>query len=142
MTGPEGDKSHGWWRILAVDAPHLLEIQDGFADDSGVPNPDMPLTTMRVVLSEEGGVTQMVTTAAFPSLEAMQQLETMGMRRACALQRPRWTRSSPTDRALLLATHLLKPNEALSCAIQASGPDQHRRSTAITAGVPGQPTRS
>jgi uncharacterized protein YndB with AHSA1/START domain len=79
MTGPEGDKTHGWWRILAVDAPHLLELQDGFGDDSGVPNPDMPLTSMRVVLSEAGGVTQMVTTSTFPSLEAMQQLENMGM---------------------------------------------------------------
>ena len=79
MTGPEGDKSHGWWRILAVDPPHLLEIQDGFADDSGVPKPDMLSMTMRVVLSEEGGVTQMVTTSSFPSLEAMQHLENMGM---------------------------------------------------------------
>ena len=79
MTGPEGDKSHGWWRIVAVDAPHLLEILDGFADDGGVPNPGLPLTTVRVVLSEEGGVTQMVTTSTFPSLEAMQQLENMGM---------------------------------------------------------------
>jgi uncharacterized protein YndB with AHSA1/START domain len=79
MTGPEGEKSHGWWRILAVDAPRLLELQDGFADDSGVPNPDMPSTTMRVVLSEKDGVTQMVTTSTFSSLEAMQQLEKMGM---------------------------------------------------------------
>ena len=79
MTGPEGDKAHGWWRILAVDAPHLLEVEDGFADDSGVPNPEMTSTNMRMVLSEEGGVTQMLMTSTFPSLEAMQQLENMGM---------------------------------------------------------------
>ena len=79
MTGPEGEKFHGWWRVLAVDAPHRLELEDGFADDSGVPNPDMPSVTMRVVLSGEGGVTQVVTTTTFPSLEAMQQLENMGM---------------------------------------------------------------
>lgn len=79
MTGPDGDKHHGWWRILTLQAPHLLEFEDGFADDSGVPNPDMPTVTMRVVLSQEGGVTQMVTTSTFPSLEAMQQLADMGM---------------------------------------------------------------
>ena len=79
MTGPEGEKYHGWWRVLAVDAPHRLELEDGFADDSGVPNPDMPSVTMRVVLSGEGGVTQVVATTTFPSLEAMQQLENMGM---------------------------------------------------------------
>jgi uncharacterized protein YndB with AHSA1/START domain len=79
MTGPEGDKHGGWWRVLAVDAPHSLEVQDGFADDTGAPNPDMPVTTMRVVLSEKGGVTEMVMTSTFPSLEAMEQLINMGV---------------------------------------------------------------
>ncbi len=79
MTGPEGDKHHGWWQILAVDAPHSFEARDGFADDSGAPNPDLPTMTMRFVLSEEDGVTQVVTTTTFPSLEAMEQLVNMGM---------------------------------------------------------------
>ena len=79
MTGPEGDKARGWWRILAVDAPHSLEVEDGFADDTGAPNPDMPSMIMSVVLSDEGGVTQMVTTTTFPSREAMEQLVNMGM---------------------------------------------------------------
>ncbi|HZA77911.1 MAG TPA: SRPBCC domain-containing protein [Acidimicrobiales bacterium] len=79
MTGPEGDKHGGWWRILAVDAPRSLEVEDGFADETGTPNPDMPSTTMRVVLSAEGGVTQMVMTSTFPSLEAMEQLLDMGI---------------------------------------------------------------
>jgi uncharacterized protein YndB with AHSA1/START domain len=79
MTGPEGDKSHGYWRVLAVDAPHSLEVQDGFADDTGAPNPDLPTTTMRVALSEMDSVTQVVTTSTFPSREAMEQLVNMGM---------------------------------------------------------------
>jgi len=66
MTGPEGDKSHGYWRVNAVDAQHSLEVQDGFADDTGAPNPDLPMTTMRVVLSEHVGVTQVVTTLDLP----------------------------------------------------------------------------
>lgn len=79
MTGPEGEKFGGWWRILAVDPPHSLELEDGFADDTGRPNPDMPTTAMRTVLSEVGGVTRMVTTSTFPSREAMDQLVDMGM---------------------------------------------------------------
>jgi uncharacterized protein YndB with AHSA1/START domain len=79
MTGPDGDKHQGWWRILAVDAPHALELQDGFADDTGAPNPDLPTTTMRTVLSARGGLTEMVTTTTFPSLDAMEQLVEMGM---------------------------------------------------------------
>ena len=79
MTGPEGDKHGGWWRILAVDAPHSLELQDGFADDTGAPNPEMPVMTLRVTLSEEAGVTQMMMTSTFPSLEAMEQMADMGV---------------------------------------------------------------
>src|ERR687895_2709049 len=33
MTGPEGDQSRGWWRVLTIEAPHHLEFEDGFADD-------------------------------------------------------------------------------------------------------------
>ena len=79
MTGPEGDKPHGWWRVLAVDAPHSFEVEDGFADDTGAPNPDLPVTTMRVVLAEEDGVTRVVITSTFPSIEAMEQLISMGV---------------------------------------------------------------
>ena len=79
MTGPEGDKHHGWWRILAVEPRQSLEFEDGFADDTGTPNPDLPTSILRVVLSEAGGVTQMVMTSTFPSLEAMEQLVGMGM---------------------------------------------------------------
>jgi uncharacterized protein YndB with AHSA1/START domain len=79
MTGPEGDKHQGWWRVLAVDAPHSLEVEDGFADDTGAPNPELPTTHMRVVLSEKGGGTQVVITSTFPSKEEMEQLLEMGM---------------------------------------------------------------
>jgi uncharacterized protein YndB with AHSA1/START domain len=79
MTGPEGDKHQGWWQVLEVDAPHSLEVKDGFADDTGAPNPDMPVTMMRVNLSEAGGVTEVAITSTFPSLEAMEQMISMGM---------------------------------------------------------------
>ena len=80
MTSPEGDKHHGWWRIASVDAPHGLEFQDGFADDSGKPAENMPTTVTRVTLTErpQGG-TQMTVVATFPSREAMEQLISMGM---------------------------------------------------------------
>ena len=79
MTGPEGDKHRGWWRVLAVDAPHSFEVEDGFADHTGAPNPDLPVTTMRVVLDDEDGVTRVVITSTFPSIEAMEQLISMGV---------------------------------------------------------------
>ena len=80
MTGPEGDKFHGWWDVLATEPPRRLEFRDGFADDSGTPNDDMPTTTTVVTFVErDGGGTVMVIDARFPSVEAMEKLLAMGM---------------------------------------------------------------
>ena len=80
MTGPEGDQPRGWWRVIAVDAPHRLEFEDGFADDADEPNPNMPTMIIRVTLSEQPtGNTRMEVVTAFPSLEAMKQILSMGM---------------------------------------------------------------
>jgi uncharacterized protein YndB with AHSA1/START domain len=80
MTGPEGDQARGWWRVLAVDAPRRLEFEDGFADDAGEPNPEMPIMTMRVTLDAHGdGGTRMVIETTFPSADAMERLVSMGM---------------------------------------------------------------
>lgn len=79
MTGPEGDQPRGWWRVVAVDAPRRLEFEDGFADDDGNPNPEMPSMVIRVSLSEQpGGATLMTVETVFPSLEDMEQILAMG----------------------------------------------------------------
>ena len=80
MTGPEGDRSRGWWKVIAAEAPSRIEFEDGFAGDDGEPNPEMPVMRMQVDLSERsGGGTQMAIVTTFPSTEAMEQLLTMGM---------------------------------------------------------------
>jgi uncharacterized protein YndB with AHSA1/START domain len=81
MTSPEGDKHHGWWRIISVDAPSSLEFEDGFADDAGNPNDQMPTTSVTVALTPDdaGTGTSMVVVSTFPSVEAMEQLLAMGM---------------------------------------------------------------
>jgi uncharacterized protein YndB with AHSA1/START domain len=81
MTGPEGDQHHGWWRVLTVEAPHVLEVEDGFADSDGNPMTDMPTTIARVTVTqlEDGGGTQMTITTTFPSLGALEQMVEMGM---------------------------------------------------------------
>lgn len=79
MTGPDGDRSRGWWQVLAAEPPHRLEFNDGFADDSGAPNDAMPTMTMVVTLTDRnGGGTVMAIETRFPSLEAMEQLLSMG----------------------------------------------------------------
>jgi len=80
MTGPEGDRHHGWWKVRSVDAPDALEFEDGFADEQGAPNPEMPTTVMRVALRATGErTTEMIVTSTFPSRETMEQLIAMGM---------------------------------------------------------------
>ena len=80
MTGPAGDRHWGWWRITSSDEPAALEFVDGFSDDTGTPNPSMPVTTTRVSI-ESGpmGVTRMVVESRFSSTAAMEQLLAMGM---------------------------------------------------------------
>ena len=79
MTGPEGDRSRGWWRVTSVDPPSSLEFTDGFADRNGTPLDDMPATTVQMRLSEQDGSTRMELRSAFESREQMQQLLDMGM---------------------------------------------------------------
>jgi uncharacterized protein YndB with AHSA1/START domain len=85
MSGPEGERYHGWWGVLAVEPPHRLEVNDGFADDQGVPNEEMPVTHMVVELSDrDGGGTAVRIVSTFPSSEAMEQLVAMGMEEGLA----------------------------------------------------------
>lgn len=79
MTGPEGDRSGGYWEFLAVDAPNSFEVRDGFALPDGSPNTEMP--TMRMVFTFEETETgsRLVTTTYFNTLEELEQLIEMGM---------------------------------------------------------------
>jgi len=86
MTGPEGDQPRGWWRVLEVDAPHRLDFEDGFADDAGDPDPQMPTMIIRVTLDEQpAGGTRMAIETTFPSKEAMDQMISMGMEEGMTL---------------------------------------------------------
>jgi uncharacterized protein YndB with AHSA1/START domain len=79
MTGPEGDQPHGYWDIIEVNPPRSLVFQDGFANDDGSPNTDLPRTTARVTIDEIGdGRTRMSIQSLFPSTEAMEQVLALG----------------------------------------------------------------
>jgi uncharacterized protein YndB with AHSA1/START domain len=80
MTGPDGDEPHGYWDVLEVEAPHRLVFLDGFANDDGTPNTDMPMFTARVRMEELGhGRTRMSIESVFPSAEALEQVLGMGI---------------------------------------------------------------
>jgi uncharacterized protein YndB with AHSA1/START domain len=78
MTGPEGEKHRGWWRVTSVDPPKSLEFTDGFADQDGTPVADMATTTVQVQLSEREGGTRMVLRSVFDSRDHMEQVVNIG----------------------------------------------------------------
>jgi uncharacterized protein YndB with AHSA1/START domain len=61
MTGPDGEKLHGWWRIISVDPPRSLEFEEG----CGPPNEDLPATTAEVRLVETPEKTTMTIITRF-----------------------------------------------------------------------------
>lgn len=79
MTGPDGEKYPGWWRVIAVDPPESLEFTDGFADQNGDPVADLPTSTVRVTLTEHDGGTRMTMRSVFDSRQDMQKVLDMGM---------------------------------------------------------------
>jgi uncharacterized protein YndB with AHSA1/START domain len=79
MTGPDGEKARGWWRFLTLDEPRSLEFEDGFSDDAGEPDPQMPTIRALVELEETAAGTRMTVTNRFATVEQMEQLVQMGM---------------------------------------------------------------
>jgi uncharacterized protein YndB with AHSA1/START domain len=80
MTGPSGDQPRGYWEVDEVEPPHRLTFRDGFANEDGTPNPDLPGTSATVTIEETGnGQTRMTIESLFPSREAMEQILAMGM---------------------------------------------------------------
>jgi uncharacterized protein YndB with AHSA1/START domain len=79
MTGPEGDKHYGVWRVTTVGPPTWLKFTDAFADEDRTPIPDMPVSTVSVRLTEREGGTRMEMRASFDSREDMEKILETGM---------------------------------------------------------------
>ncbi|MEX5719977.1 SRPBCC family protein [Geodermatophilus maliterrae] len=79
MTGPDGDRAHGWWRFTALDEPRSLEFEDGFADAAGRPDDGMPVTQARVDLEPNSAGTRMTVRSRFADRAQMEQVLAMGV---------------------------------------------------------------
>jgi uncharacterized protein YndB with AHSA1/START domain len=79
MTGPDGEKSGGYWEFTRVDAPHAFEVLDGFAQEDGSPNTEMPSMRMLFTFEPTDNGSRLTTTTSFNSLEQLEQLIEMGM---------------------------------------------------------------
>src|SRR5262245_29757809 len=78
MTGPSGDKHAGYWVVTAVEEPHHLSFDDGFADLDFNPDPRLPLSHNDYRFAAHDGGTRAVYQSTFDSAEALQKALDMG----------------------------------------------------------------
>jgi uncharacterized protein YndB with AHSA1/START domain len=78
MTGPEGEKFHGRWRVEDVEPPNQLRFADDDTDDEGTPNDGGP-AEMTVTIAEVDGTTTMSIESRFPDREALERAIEMRM---------------------------------------------------------------
>jgi len=77
MTGPDGEKHHGHWRIEEVEPPHRLHMTDDVVDDEGKPEDGGP-TGMTVTIAEADGTATMSIQTHFADRASMEQTIEMG----------------------------------------------------------------
>ncbi len=79
MTGPDGTRSAGYWTFESVDPGRAFAILDGFADDDGTPDEDMPATRTEFRFESTAIGSRYVAVTHFADLASMEKLVEMGM---------------------------------------------------------------
>lgn len=79
MTGPEGDRHHGYWNVLATQEPDSFTYEDGFAHADFTPNTELPVSRCVTTLSAQDGGTRAVYATSYDSREALQTVLDMGV---------------------------------------------------------------
>ena len=79
MTGPDGARHHGSWRVVDAEAPHLLRVDDSFDDERGRPRDDLPTTSIDVRITAATDIaTTMTVIQRFASIADMEQIIATG----------------------------------------------------------------
>lgn len=78
MTGPDGEKFHGRWRIEEIEPLKRLRFADDDTNDEGTPNDGGP-AEMTVTIAEVDGTTTMSIESRFPDREALERAIEMRM---------------------------------------------------------------
>jgi uncharacterized protein YndB with AHSA1/START domain len=80
MTGPGGEKPHGWWRIDELEEPSRLRFLNGLAGDDGEPVADIEPMTGVVVFEPIANGTRMTVLTQFLDAKQMETMLGMGMK--------------------------------------------------------------
>lgn len=85
MTGPEGERHHGWLRFDRIDAPRRCEFANGFSGADGEPVAGVePAGGLLEITATDGGSRMLVQTR-FTDVAQMEKLLGMGMQEGFAM---------------------------------------------------------
>jgi uncharacterized protein YndB with AHSA1/START domain len=84
MTGPEGERHEGLWRVTAVDPPVELSFDDVFVDADGEAITDLPVTRVSIRLIERDRGTRMMMRSKLDSREDLERWLSTGTREGTA----------------------------------------------------------
>ena len=79
MQGPEGEKHWGKMMYIKIVPEDFFNAEDGFCDENGNINEEMPSSHWNVVFTESETGTTVVGTTTFASTEALKQSIEMGV---------------------------------------------------------------
>lgn len=85
MTGPDGERSAGYWIFERIEPGRSFEIVDGFAADDGSANDDLPTMRMRMEFESTPDGSRLTSVTTFSDRSAMEQILAMGMEEGAAL---------------------------------------------------------
>ncbi len=79
MTGPGGQKYHGFWIITEIDEPNSFAFEDGFADENFEPVPDMPVSKTQFKFKAIESGTRATFVSTYASKDALEKVLAMGV---------------------------------------------------------------
>jgi len=79
MAMPDGQQFWNRLDYLTIDPIDAYTAMDGFADEAGVVNPDMPRSKLAVSFTDASGRTRVTTLVQYASAEDMQKAIDMGL---------------------------------------------------------------
>ncbi len=79
MTGPDGERYHGGWRVVEVDEPNRFSFEDFFADADFSPAADLPVGRCEYRFEPAGNGTRATFVTTYDSVEALQKVLDMGV---------------------------------------------------------------
>jgi uncharacterized protein YndB with AHSA1/START domain len=85
MTGPDGEKTAGWWRVTAVDEPNSFAFDDGFADADLNPLPGWPVSHNQYSFASREGGTRATFHTSYDSAEDLQKVLDWGVEEGATL---------------------------------------------------------